>query len=68
MEEFCPERMTFDDQGERRFLSVFFAPPRYRVVKITCSYSKMVLRATKHTIVYLGLGPSLEVITLHSVV
>jgi hypothetical protein len=43
MEEFCPERMTFDDQGERRFLSVFFAPPRYRVVKIICSYSKMVL-------------------------
>jgi hypothetical protein len=27
----------------RLLLSVFFAPARYRVVKITCSYSKVVL-------------------------
>jgi hypothetical protein len=26
-----------------RQLSVFFAPARYKVVKITCSYSKVVL-------------------------
>jgi hypothetical protein len=45
-------------------VSVFFAPARYRVVKIMYSYSVVVLRTTKHTIVYPGLGPSLEVIAL----
>jgi hypothetical protein len=48
-----------------RQLSVFFAPARYKVVKITCSYSKVVLQTTKHTMIYPGLGPSLEVIALH---
>jgi hypothetical protein len=38
-----------------------FAPARYRVVKITHSYSEMVLRIRKHTMIYLGSGPSLEV-------
>jgi hypothetical protein len=43
---------------------VFFALARYRVVKIAHSYSKVVLRTTKHTIVYPGSGPTLEVIAL----
>jgi hypothetical protein len=29
-------------------LSVFFTPARYRVVKITCSYSEVVLRTMKN--------------------
>jgi hypothetical protein len=36
-----------------------------RVVKITRSSSKMVLRTTKHTMIYPGSGSSLEVIALH---
>jgi hypothetical protein len=47
------------------YMSVFFASARYRVVRIVCSYSKVVLRTTKHTIVYSGSGPSLKVIVLH---
>jgi hypothetical protein len=47
------------------FLSVFFTLARYRVVKIMHSCSKVVLLTTKHTMVYPGLGPSLEVIALH---
>jgi hypothetical protein len=42
-------------------LSVFFAPARYRVVKIARS---VVLRTTNNTIVYPSSGPSLEVIAL----
>jgi hypothetical protein len=49
-------------------LLVFFAPTRYRVVKITCSCSMVVLRTTKHTMVYFGSDPSLVVIALRSVV
>jgi hypothetical protein len=45
-------------------LSVFSALARYIEVKITRSYSKVVLQATKHTIVYPGSGPSLEVTVL----
>jgi hypothetical protein len=45
-------------------LSGFFAPIRYIVVKIMCSYSEVVLRTTKHTIFYPGSGPSMEVIAL----
>jgi hypothetical protein len=40
---------------------VFFAPARYRVVKITDSSSEVVLRTTKHTVIYPDLGPSSEV-------
>jgi hypothetical protein len=43
---------------------MFFVPTRYRVVKIARSYSEMVLQTTKHTIIYPGSGPSLEVIVL----
>jgi hypothetical protein len=49
-------------------LLVFFAPARYRVVKIACSYSKVVLRTTNHTIVYPGSDLSLKVIALYPVV
>jgi hypothetical protein len=45
-------------------LSVFFAPTRYRVVKIARSCSEVVLRTTKNTMVYSSSGPSLEVIAL----
>jgi hypothetical protein len=44
-------------------LLVFFAPARYRVVKIAHSSFEVVLRTTKHMI-YPGSGPSLEVIAL----
>jgi hypothetical protein len=43
----------------------FFAPARYRVVKITHSYFEVVLQTIKHTMVYPSAGPSLEVIALH---
>jgi hypothetical protein len=42
----------------------FFAPARYNMVKIACSYPEVVLRTIKHTMVYSGSGPSLEVIAL----
>jgi hypothetical protein len=45
-----------------------FLLARYRVVKIARSYSKVVVRTTKHTIVYPGSGPSLEVIALRPAV
>jgi hypothetical protein len=48
----------------RLVLSVFFAPTRYRVVKIVCFCSEVVLQTTKPTIFYPVSGPSLEVITL----
>jgi hypothetical protein len=32
----------------REYLSVFFTPARYRVVKIVCSYSEVVLRTMKN--------------------
>jgi hypothetical protein len=49
------------------YVSVFFAPARYRVAKITRSSSEVVLRIMKHTVIYPSLGPS-EVIALHPVV
>jgi hypothetical protein len=49
-------------------LFMFFAPVRYRVVKIVHCYSAVVLRITKHTMVYPSSGPSLEVIALCPVV
>jgi hypothetical protein len=45
-------------------LSMFFTPVRCRVVKIVRSCYEVVLRTIKHTIIYPGLGPSLEVIAL----
>jgi hypothetical protein len=47
-------------------VSVFFAPIKYRVVKIT--RSKIVLRTNKHTKIYPGLDISLKVIDLRLVV
>jgi hypothetical protein len=49
-------------------LSVFFALARYRVVKIACSSSKVVLRTTKHTVIYPSSGTSSEVIALRPAV
>jgi hypothetical protein len=49
-------------------MSVFFAPARYRVVKITRSSSEVVLRTMKHIVIYLGSDPSTVVIALRSVV
>jgi hypothetical protein len=48
----------------RVFVSVFWTD-KNRVVKITCSSVEVVLQTTKHTMIYPGLGPSLEVIALH---
>jgi hypothetical protein len=45
-------------------LSVFFAPVRCRVVKITYSCFEVILRTIKHIIVYLGSGPYYEEIAL----
>jgi hypothetical protein len=45
-------------------LLVFFAPVRYRMVKVAHSCSDVVLRTTKHTTVYPSSGPSSEVIPL----
>jgi hypothetical protein len=49
-------------------MSVFFAPARYRVVKIVRSSSEVALQIMKYIVIYLGLGPSLEVRDLHPVV
>jgi hypothetical protein len=49
-------------------LLVFFEMTRYRVVKMACFYSDVVLQTTKHTIVYPGSGSSMEVIALRPVV
>jgi hypothetical protein len=38
------------------------------VVKIACSSSKVVLQPMKHTMIYPGSSPSLEVIALYPVV
>jgi hypothetical protein len=59
-----PFRAIIQDAG----MSVFFALARYRVVKIEHSCFKVVLRTTKHTIVYPGSGPSLKVIAIHPVI
>jgi hypothetical protein len=45
-----------------------FSPASYRVVKITCSSSEVVLQTIKHTMIYPGLGPTLEVIALRPIV
>jgi hypothetical protein len=49
-------------------LSVFLTPAGYRVVKITHSCSEVVSQTIKHTMVYLGSKPSLEVVALCPVV
>jgi hypothetical protein len=41
-----------------------FSLARYRVIKIARSYSEVVLRTTKHTMIYPGSDPSLKVIAL----
>jgi hypothetical protein len=41
-----------------------FCTAKNRVVKITCSGSKTILRTTKHTMIYSGSGPSSEVIVI----
>jgi hypothetical protein len=49
-------------------LSVFFAPARYRVVKIVCSCSEVVLQTMKnYTIVYPGSCLCYEVIALRPI-
>jgi hypothetical protein len=45
-----------------------FCTGKNRVVKITCSSSEVVLQTTKHTMIYHGSGPSLEVIALRPTV
>jgi hypothetical protein len=50
---------------DRRGVSVFSAPAKYRVVKIACSSFKVVLWIMKRAMNYPSLDPSLEVITLY---
>jgi hypothetical protein len=50
-----------------RHLSVFSTSANYGVAKITRFSSEAILRTMKHTMIYPGLDPSLEV-SLHSVV
>jgi hypothetical protein len=59
------ESLGFVSDGN--YLSVFSAPTTYRVVKITHSTSEVVLQTTKHTMIYPGLGPFLEVIAIRPV-
>jgi hypothetical protein len=47
---------------EEKLIVVVFCTGENRVVQITCSSSKIVLRTTKKNMMYLGSGPSLEVI------
>jgi hypothetical protein len=49
-------------------VSVFFAPARYRVIKIMHFSFEVVLRTMKRTMIYPDSGPSSEVIVLHPVV
>jgi hypothetical protein len=49
-------------------LSVFFTPVRYMVVKIVCFSFEMVLRTTKHIMIYPGSGASSKVIALRPAV
>jgi hypothetical protein len=42
-------------------LSVFFAPTRYRVIKIASSSFAVVLRTMKYTVIYPGSCPSSDV-------
>jgi hypothetical protein len=52
---------------DNQSVSVFCAG-KNRVVKIARSSSEMVLQTTKHTMIYPGSGPSLEVIALRPMV
>jgi acid stress-induced BolA-like protein IbaG/YrbA len=45
-----------------------FCTGKNRMVKIVCSSFEMVLRTTKHTMIYHSSNTSLEVIALHPVV
>jgi hypothetical protein len=45
-------------------MSVFSALTKYRVVNIVHSSSEVVMRTMKHTVIYPGSDPSLEVIAL----
>jgi hypothetical protein len=45
-------------------VGVFFAPTRYKVIKIVRSYFEVVLRTTNLTMIYPGSGLCLEVIAL----
>jgi hypothetical protein len=49
-------------------LSVFSAPVKYIIVKITRFSFEVVLRIIKYTMIYPTSGPSLEVIALRLIV
>jgi hypothetical protein len=49
-------------------VSVFSTPTRYRVIKITCYCSEIILQSIKYTKIYSGSGYSLKVIAPHPVV
>jgi hypothetical protein len=62
-----PYRYSPQQKDEIENVSVF-APARYRVVKIVRSSSEVALKIMKYIVIYLGLGPSLEVRDLRPVV
>jgi hypothetical protein len=49
-------------------MSVFSTSVNYGVVKITHFSFEVVLQITEHTMIYLGSGPSKEIIALHPAV
>jgi hypothetical protein len=55
---------TFMGKSYWALVLVFFAPARFKVVKIMCSSFEVVLWTTKHRVIYPGSEPSLEVIAL----
>jgi hypothetical protein len=59
-----------EDPGESDMMSFVsvFCTSKNRVVKITHSSSEVVLRTTKHTMIYPDSSPSLKVISLRSAV
>jgi hypothetical protein len=50
------------------YMSVFFTPTRYMAINTAYSYSEVVLRTTKYTMIYPDSGSFLEVIALRPAV
>jgi hypothetical protein len=55
-------------QSKAFILSVFSATVKYMVVKTTRSSFDVVLRTTKHIVIYPGSGPCSEIIVLRPTV
>jgi hypothetical protein len=62
------EKACYKSPFLARQLSMFLARARHGVVKIARYSPEVVLRTTKHTVIYPGSGPFLEVIALRPAV